>query len=66
MNRAIVVKPQTEVDMKFLSNLLEKLGIQSTSIDAELIEDLGMSILMNDTNRTKKVSRETVVKKLRS
>jgi hypothetical protein len=66
VNRAIVVKPQTEVDMKFLSNLLEKLGIQSTSIDAELIEDLGMSILMNDTNRTKKVSRETVVKKLRS
>jgi hypothetical protein len=66
MNRAIVVKPQSEVDMKFLSNLLEKLGIQSTLIDAEMIEDLGMSILMNDVDRTKKVSRATTVKKLRS
>ena len=66
MSRALVVKPKNDAEAKFLSSLLEKLGMQSTLIDEDLIEDLGMSLLLKDVDKTKKISREAILKKLRS
>ncbi len=65
MGKALVVKPKTQSDLKFLSDLLHKLGIKSSLIDEEAIEDAGLSSLMKETDRTKKVSRKSVMKKLK-
>ena len=64
--KALVVKSKDESEMKFISDLLKKLRITTIEIDLEEIEDLGMSILMKEVDRNKKVSREVVMKKLKS
>ena len=63
--KALVVKAKNQSEMKFVSELLKKLGIQSTIMDLEEVEDQAMSILMKEADRTKKVSRETIMKKLK-
>jgi 7-cyano-7-deazaguanine synthase in queuosine biosynthesis len=64
--KAIVVKAKNQSEMKFVSDLLKKLGIPSTLMDIEEIEDQAMSVLMKKADRTKKVSRETIMKKLKA
>lgn len=66
MSKTLVVKAKNDAEMEFLSNLLGKLGMRSTLINEELIEDLGLSLLLKDVDKNKKVSRETILKKLRS
>ncbi len=66
MNRAFVVKPNNETDIKFLTNLFEKLGVSSKLITQEEIEDFGLSVMMKDANQSKRVTRETIMKKLKS
>ena len=61
---AVIITPQNASEMKFLLNLLDKLGIASQAISVEQAEDMGMSVLMKKVDRTKKVSREAVMKKL--
>jgi hypothetical protein len=62
----IVVNPKTKSEMKFLSELLSKLGISSHVLTDDEMEDFGMSVLMKNADRTKKVSRDAVLKKLKS
>jgi 7-cyano-7-deazaguanine synthase in queuosine biosynthesis len=64
--KALLVKSKNETEMKFISDLLKKLGVSTRVMDTAEIEDQGMSILMKDIDRTKKVSREAVMKKLKS
>ena len=52
--------------MKFISELLKKLGVQSTIMEMEEVEDLAMSVLMKKADRSKKVSRQTIMKKLKA
>ncbi len=63
--KALVIKPQNQSEIKFLSDLLKKLGISSMLMDIEEIEDQGLSILMKQANRNKKVSREIIMKKFK-
>lgn len=62
--KALVIKPHSQSEIKFLSALLKKLGIVSKWMDVEEIEDIGFSMLMKQANRHKKVSRESIMKKL--
>ncbi len=64
--KALVVKTKDQTEMKFISELLKKLGVQSTILEMEEVEDLAMSVLMKKTDRSKKVSRETIMKKLKA
>lgn len=64
--KALVVKAKNQTELKFLADLLKKLGIESTQMEIEEVEDQVMSILMKKADRTKKVSRETIMKKLRA
>ncbi len=66
MNRAFVVKPNSETDIKFLANLFGKLGVSSKLITQEEVEDFGLSMMMKDVDRAKKVNRKTIMKKLKS
>jgi hypothetical protein len=64
--KAILINPQNSAEEKFISALLKKLRIASRTLSKEEMEDYGMSILMKEADRSKKVSRETVMKKLSS
>lgn len=63
--KGIVIKAKDQTEYKFLSNLLKKLGISMAVMSAEDLEDLGLSKLMKSVERSKKVSRDLVMKKLR-
>ncbi|MEP7255538.1 MAG: hypothetical protein ABI666_07155 [Ferruginibacter sp.] len=62
--KALVIKPKNDNEFKFVGDLLKKLGIGSSFLTAEEIEDMGMSKLMKGINKSKKVSRTDVMKKL--
>ena len=64
--KTLVIKSKNQSELKFISNLLKKLGVSVRLMDIDEIEDRGMSILLKQANRNKKVSRETIMKKLKS
>ena len=64
--KAIVVTPKNDSEFKFLSDLLKKLGINSASLSYEDLEDIGMSKLLRDVDKTKKASRTEIMRKLSS
>ena len=64
--KSILVTPKNNKEFEFLSGLLNKLGVSSRALTVEEIEDIGMSLLMKKTDRSKKVSRESVMRKLGS
>ena len=62
--KALVVTPKNENEFKFLSGLLKKLGIGSTSLSQNELEDIGMSKLLTQVDKSKKSSRAEIMKKL--
>jgi hypothetical protein len=62
--KALVIKPKNDTELKFVSALLKKLGINSSSLSLEDLEDIGLSKLMRKSDKTKKVSRLEIMKKL--
>ena len=64
--KALVIKPKNENELKFISGLLKKLGIDAAKVSSEDLEDIQMSKLMRNIDRSKKVSRSQVMKKLTS
>ncbi|MCC7301837.1 MAG: hypothetical protein IT233_04255 [Bacteroidia bacterium] len=64
--KALVITPKNQAEIRFLADLLKKLGFSSTVMEKEQIEDAGMSMLMKQTDRSKKVSRDSIMKKLKS
>ena len=63
--KALIVQPKSKSEIKFISDLLKKLGVSARLLDVEEMEDLGLSVLMKSADRSKKVSRETILKKLK-
>jgi hypothetical protein len=64
--KTLVIQSKSPSEIKFISNLLKKLGIDAKWMNAEEMEDYGMSILMKQADRKKKVSRDVVMKKLKA
>ncbi len=64
--KALLVQSDSQTEIKFISDLLKKLGVSSRLMTADEVEDYGMSVLMKDVDRSKKLSREAVMKKLKS
>jgi hypothetical protein len=62
--KALVIKPKNDSELKFVSALLKKLGITSSSISLEELEDIGLSKLMRKVDKSQKVSRLEIMKKL--
>jgi hypothetical protein len=63
---AVIVQPRTQDELKFISDLMTKLGVRSRRVDETELEDYGLSLLMKDVDRRKKVSTSSVMRKLRS
>ena len=64
--KTIIVTPKDIGELKFLTSLLSKLKISSREWTDEEKEDFGMSLLVKQTDCSRKVSRESVMKKLAS
>jgi hypothetical protein len=64
--KGIVITVKNSSEFKFLSELLKKLGISSTIVSVEEMEDIGLYKLMKSADRNKKVSREKIMSKLKS
>ena len=62
--KAIVVTPKSDNEFKFVADLLKKLGIGTSILTKSEIEDIGMLKLMNNVDKSKRVSRTEIMKKL--
>ena len=61
-----MITPKNENEFKFISNLLKKLGVGASAVSKEELEDIGFSKLMREADKSKKVSRAEIFKKLAS
>jgi hypothetical protein len=62
--KAIVITPKNDNEFKFLADLLKKLGVGSSALTQDELEDIGMSKLMRGVDKSKKASRAEIMKKL--
>ena len=62
--KALVITPKNENKFKFLSDLLNKLGVSLSPLNQDELEDIGMSKLMRGIDKSKKASRAEIMKKL--
>jgi len=62
----MVITPKSPREFKFLSDLLKKLDILSSVMTDEKVEDLGLSKMLKKLDKTKKVSKESILRKLKS
>jgi len=62
--RSIVINPKNSDELKFLQDLLTKLGVESKTLSQEDMEYMGLALLMKDTDRQDRVSEAEVMKKL--
>jgi precorrin-6B methylase 2 len=63
---AIVIQSNSVENLKLLKELALKLGENVTSLNAEQLEDLAFGLMMKNEKTVKNVSRETIMKKLRT
>ena len=63
--KSIVITPKSETELEFISGLLKRLGVNSKVLTEEERENIGLAYLMRGVDRTKKVSKKTILKKLR-
>ena len=64
--KGVVVTAKSQTEYKFLIDLLKKLGLSSAPVSEEELEDLALSKMMKSVDRKRKVSRDTIMKKLKS
>ena len=62
--KALVITPKSDNEFKFLTDLLKKLGVGSSTVTQDELEDIGMSKLLRSVDKTKKASRAEIIKKL--
>jgi hypothetical protein len=64
--KAVIIKPKSATELKFINDLLKKLGVNSSTVSKEDIEDIGLSKLMRGVDKSKKVSKDSIINKLKS
>ena len=62
--KALVITPKNDDEFKFIADLLKKLGIGTSALTQDELEDIGMAKLMHGVDKTKKASRAEIMKKL--
>lgn len=62
---SVIITPKNKKEFEFVTELLTKLKIQNKKLSLTEKEDLGLSLLMRDVDRRKKVSEKIIMKKLK-
>lgn len=63
---SIVINPKNKEELKLIEALLIKMGVKSKVLKEEEMEDLGLSILMKDVDRSDLVTEKEILSKLAS
>jgi hypothetical protein len=63
---SIVISPKTKDEAKLITDLLQKMNISSKIITDEEKEDMGLVMMMKETDMDDLVSREEIMQKLKS
>lgn len=63
---ALNIKSKNKKDLALIKELVKKMGLESKSLTAEEMEDIGLSILMKEVDRTQYSEREEVMRILDS
>lgn len=61
---SILINPKNRDEYLFIEKLISKMNIHYTVLSDEDKEDIGLSLLMKKADRSHKVSRESVMRKL--
>ena len=61
----LLVLPKDKEEFRFLSEMFVKMDIKSKVLSLEDVEDCGLLEMMQEVDRTEKVSRESIMNKLR-
>ncbi len=61
-----VITPRNKKEYQFLYDLMHKLNLNTSELSSEEMEDAGLLLLMKQSDRSKTVSRESIMKKLKS
>ena len=64
--KVLVITPKDDNEFKFVTDLLKKPGVGLSPLTKDEFEDLGMSKLMRRIDKSKKVTRAEIMKKLSS
>ena len=62
--KGLVITAKDDNEFKFVTDLLKKLGVGSSPLTRDELEDIGMSKLMRGIDKSKKVTRAEIMKKL--
>ncbi len=62
---SIVVNPKNPQELQFISELLQKLGVDAKVLSDEDTEDFGLAVLMKDVDRSDVASEDEVMAKLK-
>lgn len=62
---SIIVNPKDEKELAFVAELLEKLGVEAKVLHDEDIEDIGLSLLLKQVDRSDLVSEDEIRSKLK-
>lgn len=63
---SIVISPKNQQELQFISKLLQRLGVNSKVLSNEDTEDLGLSLLMKETDRSDFATEDEIMSKLKS
>lgn len=63
---SIVISPKTKDEAKLITDLLQKMNISSKIITDEEKEDMGLVMMMKETDMDDLVPREEIMQKLKS
>ena len=62
----MIIHPKDNEELKFVKDLIKKLGVKTNTHTEEEIEDMALSRLMKMVDKTKKAPRAAIMKKLRA
>jgi hypothetical protein len=61
---SLLITPKNSRELLLLKELLGKMKIPSHELSTDQKADMALAIMMKEVNRSKKVSRKTIMKKL--
>jgi hypothetical protein len=64
--KSIIITPKDKEEEKLLQLLIKRMGISGRTLSEEEMEDAGLALAMSKVDRTKVISKERVLRKLRA
>lgn len=62
---SLVITPRSKDEMRFVSELLQKIGLETRKLSDEAKENVGLALLMSQADRTDVVDTATFKESLR-